>query len=270
MRIYEGIKALQKPSKAVVTMGTFDGVHWGHQQLLRQLRAQAQAINGETVLLTFWPHPRLVLAHTHPVPIQLLTSLEEKTALLTQQGVDHLVIMPFTPAFAQLSAQAFVQQVLVGQLGMQHMVVGADHRFGKGRAGNVALLQEAGRFHGFCITAVPLVMVDHITISSTKIRQLLRAGAIEQANAYLGRNYTMKCTVVGQGSAVAGEALLLTPSSAHQLIPGNGSYQVQVTYQKTVCPATLHIAHKQAPTLALTAPALAGVNGATLSLQFST
>ncbi len=271
MRIYEGIKAFQKPSKAVVTMGIFDGVHLGHQQLLRLLRAQAQEINGETVLLTFWPHPRLVLAHTHPAPIQLLTSLEEKAALLAQQGVDHLVILQFTPAFAQLSAQAFVQQVLVGQLGIRHILVGHDHRFGKGRAGDVALLKAIGSHEDFTVTEVPPVMVDHITISSTKIRQLLLAGAIEQAKAYLGQPYAMKC-IVGQGNAGTGEGLLLTPSSAHQLIPANGLYQVQVTYQKTVCPATLHITYKQAPTLALTAPALAGgvINGASLILQFST
>ena len=270
MKIYEGSQAFEKPNRAVVTLGTFDGVHLGHQRLLQWLRSKAQEINGETVLLTFWPHPRLVLAHTHTAPIQLLTTLEEKAALLGQQGLDNLVILPFTPAFAQLSAQTFIQKVLVDQLGTKHIIIGHDHRFGKGRSGDVALLQEAGHHDGFTVTEVPPLMVDNVTVSSTKIRKLLLAGDVEQAQAYLGRPYAMQCTVE-QGNAAAKEELLLIPTNAHQLIPAEGLYTVQVTHQKGVYPGTLRITHQQAPTMTLKAPTLASAatHGVHLSLQFN-
>ncbi|MEM9416878.1 MAG: riboflavin biosynthesis protein RibF [Bacteroidota bacterium] len=257
MRIYEGSEAFQSSRNTVLTMGTFDGVHVGHQQLLRQLRAQAQEINGETALLTFWPHPRLVLAPTHATPIQLLTPLEEKTALLAQQGLDHLIVIPFTQALAQLSAQDFIQQVLVGQIGMQHILVGHDHRFGKGRAGNMALLQEAGSQESFTVAEVPPVMVDHVTVSSTKIRRLLLAGDIENANAYLGRSYAMSC--IARQGITDGAGLVLTPANTHQLIPGAGSYEVQVTYQDIVHLGNLHITNNSTPALELEVPALSGM-----------
>ena len=266
MRIYEGIEAFQKPSKAVVTMGTFDGVHWGHQQLL----TNAQERGGEVVMVTFWPHPRLVLAPTHLAPIQLLTTLEEKTALLAQQGVDHLLKIPFTQAFAQLSAQDFVKQVLVTQVGMTELVVGHDHRFGKDRAGDVALLQEAGRQHGFTVTEVPPVMVDNITVSSTKIRKLLLAGDVAKACAYLGRPYAMDC-VLPSNAAHEGSLQLTTPSP-HKLIPADGGYTVQVMHPKGVDEGTLHIASKHgSPTMELVIPDFpsAALHGHSLHIQFN-
>lgn len=240
MKVYQGSQSFKKPARAVVTMGTFDGVHLGHQRLLQMLRAKAQEINGETVLVTFWPHPRLVLTHTHAAPIQLLTGLEEKITLLEQQGVDHLVILPFTPTFSQLSASDFIQQVFVEQLGTQHIIIGHDHRFGKGRAGDVALLQESGHRHGFTVTEVTPIMVDDKIISSTKIRKLLLAGDVEQAQAYLGRAYMMPCTVQND-DVRSREALSVIPTSTHQLIPGAGSYEVQITYEDIVHAGNLHI-----------------------------
>lgn len=270
MRIYEGIEAFQKPSKAVVTMGTFDGVHWGHQQLLQQLLTNAQERGGEVVMVTFWPHPRLVLAPTHPAPIQLLTTLEEKTALLAQQGVAHLLKIPFTKAFAQLSAQDFVKQVLIAQVGMTQLVVGHDHRFGKDRAGDVALLQEAGRQHGFTVTEVPPVMVDNRIVSSTKIRKLLLAGDVAKAQAYLGRPYAMDCAVLPSNAAHEGSLQLTTPSPP-KLIPADGGYTVQVMHPKAVYEGLLRIACMHAsPTMELAIPDFpsAALHGQSLHIQF--
>ncbi|MEL6606650.1 MAG: riboflavin biosynthesis protein RibF [Bacteroidota bacterium] len=252
MKVYEGSQSFKKPDRAVATMGTFDGVHLGHQRLLQLLRTKAQEIGGETVLVTFWPHPRLVLTHTHAAPIQLLTGLEEKITLLAQQGIDHLVVLPFTPAFSQLSASDFIQQVFVEQLGTQHIIIGHDHRFGKGRSGDVALLQESGYRHGFTVTEVTPIMVNDEIISSTKIRKLLLAGDVEQAQAYLGRPYTMPCTVQKDNVGSRAE-LTVIPTGKHQLIPGEGSYEVQVTYQNIVHSGKIHITGNdltlEAPTL---------------------
>lgn len=266
MKVYEGSQTFEKPNRAVVTMGTFDGVHLGHQKLLQMLRTKAQEIDGETVLLTFWPHPRLVLTHTHATPIQLLTSLEEKIDLLAQQGLDHLVILPFTPAFAQLSAQAFIQQVLVEQLGTQHIIIGHDHRFGKGREGDVALLQEVGQRDDFTVTDIKPVMADSVTISSTKIRNLLLAGDVEKAETYLGRPYAMQCTAQ-RGNVATQEALSVIPTNTHQLIPGAGNYEVQIIYRNSVHPGSLHITSNSSPTLALVVPALSGATTEAASLH---
>ena len=197
-------------------------------------------------MVTFWPLPRLVLTHTHAAPIQLLTGLEEKITLLEQQGVDHLVILPFTPTFSQLSASDFIQEVFVQQLGTQHIIIGHDHRFGKGRSGNVALLQESGQRHGFTVTEVAPIMVDDKIISSTKIRKLLLAGNVEQAQAYLGRPYTMPC-IVQKDDVKSEKGLSVVPVSTHQLIPGAGSYEVQFTYQDSTHAGELCVTDNMRP-----------------------
>ncbi len=256
MKIYESIKAFQKPRKAIVAMGTFDGVHLGHRQLLRQLCKVAQEIGGEAILVTFWPPPRLVLAHTQPVPTQLLTTFDEKAAMLAQLGVDHLLRIQFTQAFSQLSAQDFVQQVLIAQIGMKRLVVGYDHRFGKGRAGNIALLQEAGLHYGFTVIEVLPVMIENVTVSSTKIRQLLLAGDVEKAQAYLGQPYEINGSMLQQDpSCKSSLNTHLVSTNSHKLIPADGLYIVQVVHQDVVEEGMLHVARKyDAPTMELTVP----------------
>ena len=256
MKIYESIAAFQKPNKAIVAMGIFDGVHLGHQQLLQQLRSSAQEVNGEVVMVTFWPHPRLVLPHTHPAPIQLLTTFDEKAAMLAQLGIDHLLKIQFTQAFSQLSAQEFVQQVLVARVGITQLVVGHDHCFGKDRAGNIALLQEAGLYYGFTVTEVRQVMVGHITVSSTKISQLLLVGDVEKAQAYLGWPYEINCSRLQKGTSYKSSLNTnLVPTNPHKLIPADGLYVVQVIYQDVVEEGMLRIARKyDAPTMGLKVP----------------
>lgn len=254
MRIYESLEAFQKPSKAIVSMGTFDGVHLGHQQLLQQLLKNAREVGGEAVVVTFWPHPRRVLAHTQPAPTQLLTTFDEKAATLAQLGIDRLLKVEFTKAFSQLSAQAFVQQVLVAQVGMTQLVVGHDHRFGKGRAGNVALLQELGLHYNFTVEEVSPMLIDDVTISSTIIRQLLLEGNVEKAQAYLGRPYEIHCAFLQQdsGSGKHNPSIYMTATNPHKLIPLDGDYIVQVIRQDVVDEGTLRIVRKNnVPTMKL-------------------
>ncbi len=238
-------------------MGIFDGVHLGHQQLLQLLLKNAREVGGEAVVVTFWPHPRLVLSHTQSAPTQLLTTFDEKEATLAQLGIDHLLKLEFTKAFSQLSARAFVQQVLVAQMGMTQLVVGHDHRFGKGRAGNVALLQEVGLHYNFTVEEVSPILIDDVTISSTTIRQLLLAGDVEKAQAYLGRPYEIYCAPLQQdsGSGKHNPSIHMTATNPHKLIPSDGYYAVQVIRQDAVDEGILRVIRKNnAPNMILSIP----------------
>lgn len=250
MRIYDSIASLQKPRKSIVAIGIFDGVHLGHQQLLQQLCINAKKVGSETIIITFWPHPRLVLTHTHATPLKILTTFDEKAAILARMGIDHVLKIPFTKAFSQISAHDFVQQVLVRQVGMTQLVVGHGHRFGKDRAGNVALLQQAGRYHHFAVSEVPLKSMHDITISSTKIRELLLKGDMEQGGAYLGNPYEMQCSILQQ--TLNGDNSLtihLTASSLYKLIPADGLYKVQAVHHNAMNEGILRIV-RQHDTLA--------------------
>ena len=270
MKIYEDVQAFQQLGKSVVTLGTFDGVHIGHQRLLQELRAQAQETESKAVVVTFWPHPRHVIAQKCSFHVRLLNTFEEKVALLAQQGVDQLLKIPFTQTFAQLEAKNFIQQVLVAQIGASRVIVGRAHHFGKDRKGNVTLLQEEGLKHGFTVTQVSSASINNSPISSTKIRQLLLAGQVREAAAHLGKPYAIECSVL-QNHATHKGGLCITATSPHKLIPAAGHYTVQVVYQKTAYQGTLHITHKHtAPTMALKllhAPRAVG-QGHSLSIQF--
>jgi riboflavin kinase / FMN adenylyltransferase len=257
MRLCESIEAFQRPSKAIVSMGTFDGVHLGHQQLLQQVLKNSREVGGEAVVVTFWPHPRLILAHTRQSPTQLLTTFDEKVNTLAQLGIDHLLKLPFTKTLSQLSAQAFVQQVLVAQVGVTHLVIGHDHCFGKDRLGNVALLQEAGLRYNFTVEEVPPILIDGVTISSTEIRQLLLAGDVEKAQAHLGRPYEIHCTLLQQdpGSGQHAPNIRMAANNPHKLIPPNGHYMVQVAHRDMTEEGSLHIARKNnVPNMVLSIP----------------
>ncbi|MHA7877610.1 MAG: bifunctional riboflavin kinase/FAD synthetase [Bacteroidota bacterium] len=256
MIVYEDIHEFNKPSKAIVTMGIFDGVHQGHQQLLRHIRAYAQELNGEAVIITFWPHPKLILPASHKTPIQLLTTFEEKVAILSQLGIDHLVKIRFTKAFSQLSAKSFVQQVLVAQIGMTQLFVGHDHRFGKGRVGNMSLLQELGRHNNFIVKEIAPTLIGQVTISSTNIRQLLLQGRVEKAQDYLGRPYEIECAILQQSMAGKHDLFLgLAAMSPHKLIPADARYMVQIIYPSGTDNGTLRITRAyDTPTMALTIP----------------
>ena len=247
MRVYKSLKAFQKPGKATVAMGIFDGVHLGHQQLIQQLHAHAEEVGGEVVMVTFWPHPKLVLDSSHKAPIQLLTTFDEKEAMLSQLGIAHLLRIRFTKAFSQLSAEAFVKQVLIAQVGMSQLIVGHDHRFGKSRTGNITLLQEMGLQHNFTVKEVTPTSIEGVIISSTKIRQLLLEGNVEKAQAYLGRPYEINCTILQQDSNnKQGLDLHLAPIGPNKLIPADGLYIVHANLQGAVEEGVLRILREDA------------------------
>jgi len=195
MKIYEGLADFPPLRYAVVTSGTFDGVHLGHQKILLRLKDIALKKNGETVLITFWPHPRMVV-NSEKKTLRLLSTFEEKVSLLEKFGVDHLVIIPFTEAFSQLSSQEFIQTVLVDQIHTQCLVIGYDHKFGKNREGSFEYLKTHAADFGFEVEEISREDVDDSGVSSTKIRKALEQGDVKTAARYLGRPYELDGKVV--------------------------------------------------------------------------
>jgi riboflavin kinase/FMN adenylyltransferase len=184
----------EKLDYAVVTSGTFDGVHFGHQRILGRLHEIAEKNGGETVVLTYWPHPRLVLFPEEE--LFLLTSIEEKAELLSKFHIDHLVVIPFTRQFAQTRSEAFIKDILVDKIGLKKLVIGYDHRFGKNRSGQFDVLKKDAPVYGFEVEEIPKQMIENNAVSSTKIRRALLEGRIEIADEYLGRPYSIHGKVV--------------------------------------------------------------------------
>ena len=229
MQIYYGIQDFQPLTRAIVTSGTFDGVHVGHQKILIRLREIAQSEGGETVVLTFWPHPRTVVANDSP-NLKLLSTLAEKIDLLRQNGINHLLVVPFTREFSELSSEEYIQQILVEKLGTKKLVIGYDHRFGRNREGGFDYLEANAARFGFEIEEISRQEIDHLTISSTKIRQALEAGNVLVANELLGRNYTFT-GLVAKGRQL-GRTLGFPTANVQipetfKLIPADGVYAVR-------------------------------------------
>ncbi|SDK26512.1 riboflavin kinase / FMN adenylyltransferase [Catalinimonas alkaloidigena] len=238
MKVYHGPEQFQKLSCAVVTSGTFDGVHIGHQKILSRLREIADAEGGETVLITYWPHPRLVL-HPEQHDLQLLSTIDEKIRLLEKYGVDHLLIMPFTKEFSQLTSEQFIRRILVDTIGTRKLVIGYDHRFGRNREGSFEHLKEFAPTYGFTVEEIPRQEIDDVGISSTKIRHALQEGNVHIANEFLGEPYTLTGEVVPgdqRGRQIDFPTANLYIPEKYKLIPANGVYAVRV--QKWVAEPT--------------------------------
>ncbi len=195
MEVYHSLESYQAGSKAVATLGTFDGVHIGHRKILSRLKAAAQAIGGESVLITFHPHPRLVLFPENN-SLRLLQTLDEKIRLLDEYGIDKLLIVPFTREFSRTPPKVFIQEILVDAVQVDRIIIGYDHRFGKNREGGIEKLREfAEQFH-YEVEEIPAQAIDDANVSSTKIRNALQEGDIITANRYLGYAYGFSGTVV--------------------------------------------------------------------------
>ncbi len=229
MNVSHNIADFRPTKDTVVTIGTFDGVHLGHRRVIEQVKATAARIGGESVLLTFFPHPRMVL---FPNTEQLLiTTEEEKIALLKNLGIDHLIIHPFTREFSMLSSGEFIEQILVKGLRTKKLVIGYDHHFGKDREGSFENLKNSGPKWGFEVEEIPAHESDHIKVSSTRIRQALAAGEVEVANNLLGYRYRLSGTVVkGQqlGRKLGYPTANIISPEPYKLMPGNGVYAVNV------------------------------------------
>ena len=222
---FESFKHVQHP---IVTIGTFDGVHLGHSTILTKLKEIAQQVNGETVLLTFYPHPRMVL-YPDDHGLELLTSQEEKAELLRQFGLDHLVILPFTTEFSRKPAYDYVRDLLVSGLHTHTLVIGYDHRFGKNREGNHTTLVDLSDNFGYHVVEIPAQQIDAAEISSTKIRKALQTGDVAMANRLLGYSYSVSGTVVpgdARGRTIGFPTANIQPDFALKLIPHRGVYAV--------------------------------------------
>lgn len=246
MKIYEGLADFPKLKNAVVTSGTFDGVHLGHQKILQRIREIAKSIDGETVLITFWPHPRLVL-FPEEHKLRLLSTFEEKAKLLRQFGVDHLVSIPFTKEFSELTSDEFIQNVLVDKIRCKKLVIGYDHRFGKNREGSFEYLKANHSKFGFDLEEIPRQDVDDIGISSTKIRKALEAGDVDTAINYLGRPYELNGLVIkGQqiGRSIGFPTANIHIPNDYKLIPKDGVYAVEAMVNDKIYKAMLNIGNR--------------------------
>ena len=213
---------------SVVTIGTFDGVHVGHQKIIKRLVAIAYAEQLQALVLTFFPHPRMVVQKD--TSIKLINTIDEKADLIQDLGVDHLVIKAFTKDFSRLTSLEYVRDVLVNKLHVKHIIVGYDHHFGRNRTANIKDLKEFGAFYGFKVTEITAQEVGDVAVSSTKIRSALAEGSIKVANQFLGYNFMLNGTVVkgkGLGNTIQFPTANLQIEESYKLIPKKGVYLVQ-------------------------------------------
>lgn len=227
----------------VLTIGTFDGVHLGHRKIISRLHDLAASIDGESVIFTFDPHPRKVVAPSE-TNLRLLTTLDEKIALFEEAGIDHLIVYPFTPEFAKLTYEEFVEQILVGQIHVKSLVVGYDHKFGKGRQGDFDLLKSCADRLDFQIEKLDVLLVNESNVSSTKIREAIQVGDFETANAYLGYPFIIHGMVVeGQrlGRTIGYPTANIDAMDPDKIIPGYGVYAVRVMVRNQTYTGMLNI-----------------------------
>lgn len=225
MQVHRSINNLPRFKNSVVTIGTFDGVHLGHQQIIKQLKEEAEKINGETIIITFHPHPRSVIKTA--TPVYLLTTLEEKISLLASFGIDHLIVVPFDKNFSEQTPEEYVVNFLFEKCRPHTLIIGYDHRFGKNRAGDYHLLERFGKELGFSVKEIPEQLINDITVSSTCIREALLAGEIETANSYLGYNYFFEGMVVDGnklGRTLGYPTANIIIHDEDKLVPANGIY----------------------------------------------
>jgi riboflavin kinase/FMN adenylyltransferase len=227
LKIFNSIQEFSSPTKTIVTLGTFDGVHLGHKSILDKIINSSKTSGCESVVLTFFPHPRMVLQQN--TDIKLLNTMDEKAALLERTGIDNLIIHPFDLAFSRLTAEEFVKEILVDKLNIAKIIIGHDHRFGRNRTANIDDLINYGKEYGFEVEKISALAVNDISVSSTKIRNALTEGNTDIANKYLGYPYFINGTVVqGKqlGRTINFPTANIEPAESYKLIPANGVYVV--------------------------------------------
>lgn len=230
MRIFKGIDELGAFKNSVVTIGTFDGAHKGHQKILSRLNDRAKETQGESILFTFYPHPRMIVfPENHN--LKLLQTIDEKIESLASFGLDNLIIYPFTKEFSRLTAFEFVRDILVEKLKVKTLVIGYDHQFGRNREGDLEFLKETAKIFDFDVEEISAEEVQEVNVSSTKIRQSLNNGNIERANEFLGRPFLCTGRVV-EGKRLGRElgfpTLNIEVNNEHKILPKDGVYAVNV------------------------------------------
>lgn len=228
-----------------MTIGTFDGVHFGHQKIIERLVFEAKKVKKKSVLLTFFPHPRMVLQKD--ASIELLNTIDERASLLEKTGLDYLIIHPFSKAFSRTSAFEFVRDILVNQLNISKLIIGYDHHFGKNREGNITQLTEYSHLYDFNVEEIPAQDIDDVSVSSTKIRKALHLGNLRTANNYLGYNF-MLCGTVVNGKKLGGKigypTANISVKERYKLIPKTGVYVVQTKIQNETVFGMMNIGNR--------------------------
>lgn len=248
MKVYNGFSSYSAVKNAVVTIGAFDGVHVGHQTIINRMLRIAKKFKGEAVLVTFDPHPRLVLQKSSK--IKLLTSIQERIDLLEKVGIKHLIIIPFDKSFSNLTSLEFVRDILVKKIGTKRLVIGYDHHFGRNREGSFEHLKKYGSFYGFDVEEIPAQEVNDINVSSTKIRSALEGGDVTRAAKYMGHPYTIVGTVIkGEqiGRSIGFPTANIKVKNSNKLIPKEGVYAVRVLFLNQIYTGMLNIGYR--PTL---------------------
>jgi riboflavin kinase/FMN adenylyltransferase len=243
LKVYHHIDEFPGCQNAVVTTGTFDGLHVGHRTILNRLKEIAAAINGETIVLTFFPHPRMVL-YPDNKDLKLIDTIDERIEFLKAENIDHLIIHPFSKEFSRLSSIEFVREILVNKLGTKKLVIGYNHHFGRNREGTFEELKELSTLYNFDVEEIPAKIVNDVDVSSTKIRNALNNGYIKTANAYLNRNFTLRGKVI-HGNKIGREIGFPTANliveESYKLIPKNGVYAVIAWINENSYKAMLNI-----------------------------
>jgi len=232
MQVHRDISNLPLFKNAVITIGTFDGVHTGHLQIINQLKKETEQVDGETVIITFDPHPRMVINKSNNEGIKLLNTLSEKIELLQKQNIDHLVIVPFTLEFSEQSAEEYIKNFLVEKFHPHSLIIGYDHHFGKNRQGDYKLLEAYQSTFNFNVKEIPEHVLHHIIISSTRIRHALEEKDINTANEYLGYTYFFEGKVIEGdklGRTLGYPTANIEVNDKNKLIPANGVYAVEVS-----------------------------------------
>ena len=236
MNTIQNISNFTTSEKTFVTIGTFDGVHFGHQKIIEKLVKEAKKANKKSVVLTFFPHPRMVLQKD--ASLKLLNTIEERATLLEKTDLDYLIIHPFSKDFSRMSALEFVRDILVKQLNISKLIIGYDHHFGKNREGNITQLSEYSHLYGFKVEEIPAQDIDSVSVSSTKVRRALAAGNLKTANHYLGYNFMLTGTVVNGkklGGKIGYPTANIDVKETYKLIPKTGVYVVKSSIgRKTV------------------------------------
>lgn len=232
MKIYTHIDEFKQIKNAVLTIGTFDGVHIGHQKIISRLKEVAKQKGGETVILTFFPHPRMIL-HPDDLNIKLISTMDEKAELLENLGIDHLIITPFTRDFSNLNPQEYIKDILVEKIGTTHIIIGYDHRFGKDRSGGLAELQSHAKELAYDVEEIPEQDIDDVAISSTKIRNALLSGDVKTAENFLGYPFHLRGKVIKGdqiGRKIGFPTANLFIEESYKLIPSDGIYAVSIDF----------------------------------------
>ena len=228
MRIFDNLKSYSSEKESRLTIGTFDGVHIGHNKILKRLIQDSKKNNLSSLVMTFFPHPRMILNKSHE--IKMIDTIDEKINLLEKTGLDNLIIHPFDNNFSKIRAKEFVEEILVKKLKIKEIIIGYDHKFGKDREASVEDLKKFGKDYMFTVKEIPAQEIDSIAISSTKIRNAILNGEIEKCNKFLGRNFILTGKVVygeGLGKKIDFPTANIEIKETYKIIPKNGVYLVK-------------------------------------------